>query len=94
MDENNVPLDPEEEDVLNSFNQGEWVSKNENLDKYKTAAKETFGKTHRINFRVSENDFRNIQIKARELGLPYQTLVSSIIHRYLTGSIKETSPHS
>ena len=53
-------LDQEEQDILNSFNRGEWVSKNESLDKYKEAAKKTFAKTHRINFRVSERDFRGI----------------------------------
>ena len=70
------------------FNRGEWVSKGENLDKYKEVAKKTFANTHRINFRLSEKDFRGIQVKAREEGIPYQTLVSSIIHKYLTGQLK------
>ena len=82
-------LDAEEKDILDSFNRGEWISKNENLDKYKEAAKQTFAKTHRINFRVSEKDFRSIQVRAREEGIPYQTLVSSVIHKYLTGRLKE-----
>lgn len=82
-------LDAEEKDILDSFNRGEWISKNENLDKYKEAAKQTFAKTHRINFRVSEKDFRNMQVRAREEGMPYQTLVSSVIHKYLTGRLKE-----
>ncbi len=81
-------LDPEEQEILDSFNRGEWVSKGENLDKYKEAAKQTFAKTHRINFRVSEKDVRSIQVKAREEGIPYQTLVSSIVHKYLSGQIK------
>ena len=83
-------LDPEEKEILDSFNRGEWVSTGENLDKYKEAAKQTFSKTHRINFRVSEKDFRSIQVKAREEGMPYQTLVSSVIHKYLTGRLKES----
>ena len=89
MAKKDYKLDPEEQDILDSFNRGEWVSKNENLDKYKEAAKQTFAKTHRINFRVTEKDFRSIQIRAREEGMPYQTLVSSVIHKYLSGRLKE-----
>ena len=82
-------LDLEEQEILDSYNRGEWISKGENLDKYKEAAKQTFAKTHRINFRVSEKDFRGIQVKARKEGIPYQTLVSSVIHKYLNGQLKE-----
>ncbi|MDL1963445.1 MAG: hypothetical protein LWW98_03740 [Deltaproteobacteria bacterium] len=57
MAQKDYKLDPEEQEVLDSFNRGEWVSKGEHLDKYKEAAKQTFAKTHRINFRVSEKDF-------------------------------------
>ena len=89
MAKKDYKLDPEEQDILDSFNRGEWVSKNEDLDKYKEAAKQTFAKTHRINFRVSEKDFRSIHIRAREEGMPYQTLVSSVIHKYLSGKLKE-----
>jgi len=60
MDKKDYKLDLEEQDVLDTFNGGEWVSKGENLDKYKDAAKQTFAKSHRINFRVSEKDFRGI----------------------------------
>jgi len=89
MVEKDFKLDPEEKEILDSFSRGEWVSKNENLDKYKEAAKQTLAKTPRINFRVSEKDFRSMQVKAREEGMPYQTLVSIIIHRYLTSRLKE-----
>ena len=88
MDKNTYQLDQEEQDILDSFNRGEWISKNENLDKYKEAAKNTFTKNHRINFRVSEKDFRSIQVRARKEGIPYQTLVSSIIHKYLSGQLE------
>jgi len=89
MAKKDYKLDPEEQEILDSFNRGEWVSKGENLDKYKEAAKQTYAKTHRINFRVSEKDFRGIQIKAREEGIPYQTLVSSVVHKYLVGQLKD-----
>lgn len=60
MAENKYQLDREERDILDTFNRGEWGSKGEHLDKYKEAAKQTFAKNHRINFRVSEKDFRSI----------------------------------
>jgi len=85
----NNQLNPEEQEILDSFQRGEWGSKDEGLDKYKAAAKQTFAKSHRINFRVSEKDFRNVQVKAREEGLTYQTLVSSIIHKYVTGRLRD-----
>ena len=88
MNKKDYKLDSEEQDILDSFNRGEWVSKGENLDKYKELAKKTFAKTHRINFRVSEKDFKEIKVKAIEEGIPYQTLVSSIIHKYLSGHLK------
>ncbi len=89
MAEKKYQLDQEEQDILDTFNRGEWVSKGENLDKYKEAAKQTFAKNHRINFRVSEKDFRSIQIEARKAGIPYQTLVSSVVHKFLSGQLKE-----
>ena len=89
MAKKNYKLDSEEQEILDTFNRGEWVSKGENLDKYKEAAKQTFAKTHRINFRVSEKDFRSIQVKSRKEGIPYQTLVSSVVHKYLSGQLKE-----
>ncbi len=89
MTKNDYKLDAEEQNILDTFNRGEWISKNEDLDKYKDAAKQTFAKTHRINFRVSEKDFRSIQIEARKEGIAYQTLVSSVIHKYLSGRMRE-----
>jgi len=81
-------LDMEEQEILNSFNRGEWISKGENLDTYKEVAKQTLTKTHSVNFRISQKDFRSIQIKAIEEGMSYQTLLSSIVHKYLTGQLK------
>jgi predicted DNA binding CopG/RHH family protein len=81
-------LDVEERKILDSFNRGEWISKEENLEKYKEAAKQTFKKTHSINFHMSEKDFRSMQMKAIEEGMSYQTLLSSVVHKYLTGQMK------
>jgi predicted DNA binding CopG/RHH family protein len=81
-------LDTEEQEILDSFNRGEWVSKGEDLDKYKKAAKQTFAKTHSLHFRLTEKDFRSLQVKAIEEGMSYQTLLSSLVHKYLTGRLK------
>ncbi len=81
-------LDTEEQDILDSFNRGEWVSKGENLEKYQTVAKQTFAKTHNVNFQLSEKDFRSMQVKAIEEGMSYQTLLSSVVHKYLTSRLK------
>jgi predicted DNA binding CopG/RHH family protein len=84
MDKKDYKLDTEEQEILDSFNRGEWVSKGEELEKYKKAAKQTFTKTHSL----SEKDFRRMQVKAIEEGMSYQTLLSSVVHKYLTGQLK------
>jgi predicted DNA binding CopG/RHH family protein len=49
----------------------------------------TFRKDKRINIRISEKDLVNLQKKALQEGLPFQTLISSILHKYITGQFKE-----
>ena len=78
-------LDTEEQEILNSFNCGEWISKGEDIEQYRKVAKQTFIKTHSVHFQISEQDFKNIQLKAIEEGLSYQTLLSSVVHKYLMG---------
>ena len=55
------------------------------------AAEETFKKDKRINLRLTQKDYHQIQIKAIEEGIPYQTLISSIVHKYLNGSLTPRS---
>ena len=54
-----------------------------------TAAKATIRKNKNINIRISENDLESIKLLAAREGLPYQTLIGSLIHKYATGSLKE-----
>ena len=56
---------------------------------YFKAARNTFNKTRRVNLRLTEYDFEQAHVRALEEGLPYQTLLSSIIHKYLTGRLVE-----
>ena len=53
------------------------------------AARNTFNKTRRVNLRVTERDFNLAHSRAREEGVPYQTLLSSVIHKYLSGRLTE-----
>ncbi len=84
------PLDEEEKELMESIDRDEWKSGN-NLEQQKQkameAARNTLKKNRRINLRLSEKDYRQIQIKAVEEGMPYQTLISSIVHKYLNGSL-------
>ncbi len=83
------PLDQEEKELLESLENGEWVPvKNIEAEKKKAvaAARNTLKKDKRINLRLSQRDYQQIQIKAIEEGIPYQTLISSLVHKYLNGS--------
>ncbi|MBW1854075.1 MAG: antitoxin, partial [Deltaproteobacteria bacterium] len=56
-------------------------------EKAMAAARNTLKKDKRINLRLTQKDYHQMQIKAIEEGIPYQTLISSIIHKYLNGSL-------
>ena len=84
------PLDQEEKDLMESIEREEWRSvKNikQEKDKAIAAARNTLKKDKRINLRLTQKDYHQIQIKAIEEGIPYQTLISSIVHKYLNGSL-------
>jgi len=60
----------------------------EEIKAIKTAADTTFRKDRRITIRLYDHDFIGIQKKAMEMGVPYQTLISGLIHRYVEGDLK------
>jgi predicted DNA binding CopG/RHH family protein len=85
-----MPIDQEEKDLMESIERDEWQPvKNINREKKKAmeAARNTLRKDKRINLRLTQKDYHQIQIKAIEEGIPYQTLISSIVHKYLNGSL-------
>jgi predicted DNA binding CopG/RHH family protein len=87
-----IALDKEENEFLESFEKGEWKTVpglGKEIKKYSTYAKATLKKEKRINIRISEIDLDRIQRKAIEEGIPYQTLISSMIHKYTTGKLQE-----
>lgn len=86
------PYDKEELELMKSIETEEWVSVNnlkDEINKAKRAARATLTKSERMNIRISPNDLRRLKIRAIEEGMPYQTLVSSIIHKYLMGRLSE-----
>ena len=87
----NLKLSKEEAQLLEAAEAGELASiLTENRKKeLVAAAKDTVRKDKRINIRISNRDLRAIQLKAYEEGIPYQTLVSSIMHKYISGSLKD-----
>jgi predicted DNA binding CopG/RHH family protein len=84
--------DQEELELMKSIETEGWVSVNnleEEINKAKKAAEATLKKSERMNIRISPNDLRRLKIKAMEEGMPYQTLVASILHKYLIGRLQE-----
>jgi len=85
-------LDPEEKKILESVERGEWRSirgvrgEQERLRDY---ARATFKKDRRINIRISSRDLDALQKRALEEGIPYQTLISSLLHKYVSGRLVE-----
>ena len=84
----------DEKALLHSYDAGEWKSVR-NLPgekkKYETYARETLKKNRRVNIRISEYDLKAIQLKAMEEGVPYQTFISSVLHKIADGRIAHHS---
>ena len=88
----NDTLNEEERDTLDRFERGELRSApgaEQEMEAARQAARNTFNKTKRVNLRVTERDFNLAHSRAREEGIPYQTLLSSVIHKYLSGQLTE-----
>ena len=85
-----MTLDADEQAILESVERGEWRSAR-NLDQerlaYSRDASATFRRDRRINIRISTRDLDAIQKRALEEGLPYQTLIASVLHKYATGRL-------
>jgi predicted DNA binding CopG/RHH family protein len=79
--------------LIDSVEAGKWKSVGD-VKSYKKslmkAAKETMAKDQRMNLRISKRDLNSLKAKAFEEGMGYQTLVTSILHKYLSGKLKES----
>ena len=88
-------LDAFEKDILDAFEKGEFKSTSPSkakLAKFKAAATATFLKEKRVNIRLSTPDLMDIQARALEEGMPYQTLIASVLHKFVSGRLVEPSP--
>jgi predicted DNA binding CopG/RHH family protein len=84
------PLDDEEQGIVDAFERGTLVATpatKAQRAQAKTIASQTLKREERINIRLSRADLNGLKDKAGELGMPYQTLVSAVLHQYVTGRL-------
>jgi predicted DNA binding CopG/RHH family protein len=86
-----VKIDHDESELLDAFERGQLksVATKSELATFKAAARATALKDKRVNIRLSSVDLSDIQVKALEEGIPYQTLIASVLHKYVTGRLME-----
>ena len=87
-------LDKEEKNILDSFERGEWkpvANRRQEIARHVAYARNTLAKDRRVNIRISSKDLDQLQAMAVEDGMPYQTLMASVLHRFVTGRLEETS---
>ncbi|MDE2297147.1 MAG: hypothetical protein KGK18_03195 [Burkholderiales bacterium] len=84
-------IDDDELEILSAYEKGKLksVATKGELSKFKAAARATAIKDRRVNIRLSSGDLIDIQVKALEEGVPYQTLIASVLHKYVTGRLAE-----
>ena len=87
-----LKLQQDELELLASYENEEWKSVKkikEQKEQYRTYARATFRKDKRVNIRISEKDLQDLQKRAVHQGIPYQTLISSVLHKYVSGTLTE-----
>ena len=91
----NLKLDAEERELLRSIDRGEWkpvANQEAERKRYQAYAHYTLQKlrkVRRVNIRLTQSDLNKMQYKALEEGIPYQTLMASVLHKYVTGLLVE-----
>jgi len=83
-------LDKKEQELLASIESDSWKSAKNmrtEINKYAKYAKRSLKKDQRISIRMSKQDLIGIKTRAADEGIPYQTLISSIVHRYIMGGL-------
>ena len=89
-------IDNYESGILDAYEKGKLksVATKSELEKLREAARATAIKDRRVNIRLSSGDLNDIQVKAMEEGMPYQTLIASVLHKYVTGRLTERAAKS
>lgn len=87
-------LDPYELEVLEAYESGKLkpIAGKAELQRMRAAARATAIKDKRVNIRLSSTDLLDIQAKALAEGMPYQTLIASVLHKYVSGKLAEKEP--
>ena len=88
----NLKLQQDELELLASYETEEWKSVKklkEQKEQYRVYARATFRKDKRVNIRISEKDLLDLQKQAIRQGIPYQTLLSSVLQKYANGALSE-----
>ena len=85
-------LDDEEKELIESIEKGEWQSVKkvkQELKTHQTYAANTLRKDKRVNIRISSQDLEQLQARAVGEGIPYQTLMASVLHKFISGRLVE-----
>ena len=87
-------LDPDELQLLEDDASGQLISvaTKAELQRLRDAARATAVKDKRVNIRLSSADLMDIQARALAEGMPYQTLIASVLHKYVSGQLTEKKP--
>ena len=89
-----MKLNDEEKQIIEEYKQGNLKIRKptqDEINQIKSVAANTLTKDRRISIRLYDHDYKGIQKKAMEMGIPYQTLISGMIHRYIEGDLIEKS---
>jgi len=86
--EKKIVLDEYEKEILEAYEDGSLKPSESQID-YQTIAKNTMKKNRKVNIRLSENVLSALQRRAAREGIPYQTLIGSVLHKYVSGFLKE-----
>lgn len=81
-----------EQEILASFERGEWKpvrNQKREIARLRASAEATLLKNRRVNIRISARDLEGLQARAAEEGVPYQTLMSSVLHKFVSGRLVE-----
>jgi predicted DNA binding CopG/RHH family protein len=87
-----MKFDEYEQEILDAFERGEMkigkMSKKD-LTKYQAIARNTIKKDKRVNIRISSMDLEKLQVRAVREGIPYQTLMTSVLHKFVSGQLSD-----
>ncbi len=85
-----IIFDEYESEILEAYESGKLISSQTKVD-FQTIARNTIKKNQKINIRIADNDLAALKRRAAREGIPYQTLIRSVLHKYASGFLKDTA---